>query len=219
MRILVVDNYDSFVFNLVQYLGQLGEETTVWRNDAPELADPAAAIDGFDAILISPGPGDPSSAGQTKAVIEAAADKRIPLFGVCLGHQAIGEVFGASVVRADELLHGKTSPVIHDGTGVLKDLPSPFTATRYHSLTVAEHTLPDVLVATGHTSSGMLMSMRHRDLPIHSVQYHPESVLTQYGHRMLANWLTLAGGEYPEALLTRLEDQQAGYQAAYVAAR
>ncbi|WP_027020740.1 aminodeoxychorismate/anthranilate synthase component II [Corynebacterium sputi] len=219
MRILVVDNYDSFVFNLVQYLGQLGEETTVWRNDAPELDDPSAAVEDFDAILISPGPGEPKSAGQSMAVIEAAAQKRIPLFGVCLGHQAIGEVFGASVVRADELLHGKTSPVIHDGTGVLRDLPSPFIATRYHSLTVAEETLPDVLVPTGHTASGMLMSMRHRDLPIHSVQYHPESVLTQYGHRMLANWLTLAGGSYSEAVLTRLEDQQAGYQAAFVAAR
>lgn len=219
MRILVVDNYDSFVFNLVQYLGQLGEETTVWRNDAPELDDAAAAVENFDAIMISPGPGEPKSAGQSMAVIKAAAEKRIPLFGVCLGHQAIGEVFGAKVVRADELLHGKTSPVIHDGTGVLRDLPSPFIATRYHSLTVAEETLPDVLVATGHTASGMLMSMRHKDLPIHSVQYHPESVLTQYGHRMLANWLTLAGGSYSEALLTRLEDQQAGYQAAYVAAR
>lgn len=219
MRILVVDNYDSFVFNLVQYLGQLGEETTVWRNDAPELDDAAAAVENFDAIMISPGPGEPKSAGQSMAVIKAAAEKRIPLFGVCLGHQAIGEVFGAKVVRADELLHGKTSPVIHDGTGVLRDLPSPFIATRYHSLTVAEETLPDVLVATGHTASGMLMSMRHKDLPIHSVQYHPESVLTQYGHRMLANWLTLAGGTYSEALLTRLEDQQAGYQAAYVAAR
>ncbi|WP_295625899.1 aminodeoxychorismate/anthranilate synthase component II [uncultured Corynebacterium sp.] len=215
MRILVVDNYDSFVFNLVQYLGQLGESTTVWRNDDPRLDDPAAVARDFDAVLLSPGPGTPADAGRTPEMVRACAEARTPLLGVCLGHQAIGEVFGATVVRADELLHGKTSPVDHDGTGVLAGLPVPFIATRYHSLTVDENTLPDELVATAHTPSGMLMAMRHRDLPIHGVQFHPESVLTQYGHRILATWLTEAGGTYSEALLTGLEDEQAGYQAAF----
>ncbi|WP_448851862.1 aminodeoxychorismate/anthranilate synthase component II [Corynebacterium sp. 335C] len=217
MRILVVDNYDSFVFNLVQYLGQLGEETVVWRNDDERLSDPAAAIADFDAVLVSPGPGAPADAGRTKEVIAAAAESRTPLLGVCLGHQAIGEVFGADVVRAGELLHGKTSPVHHDGTGVLRGLPSPFTVTRYHSLTVDESTLPDELVAVGHTDSGMLMAMRHRDLPIHGVQFHPESVLTRYGHRMLANWLADAGAEHPEELLARLEGELAAYHDAWEA--
>ncbi|MGV3114472.1 aminodeoxychorismate/anthranilate synthase component II [Corynebacterium freneyi] len=215
MRILVVDNYDSFVFNLVQYLGQLGETTTVWRNDDDRLADPAAVAREFDAVLLSPGPGTPADAGRTPDMVRACADARTPLLGVCLGHQAIGEVFGADVVRADELLHGKTSPVSHDGTGVLRGLSNPFIATRYHSLTVDESTLPDELIATAHTPSGMLMAMRHRDLPIHGVQFHPESVLTQFGHRMLANWLSEAGGTYPESLLTALEDEQAGYQRAF----
>lgn len=215
MRILVVDNYDSFVFNLVQYLGQLGESTTVWRNDDPRLDDPAAVAAEFDAVLLSPGPGAPADAGRTPDMVRACAEARTPLLGVCLGHQAIGEVFGATVVRADELLHGKTSPVNHDGTGVLRGLANPFTATRYHSLTVDESTLPDELVPTAHTPSGMLMAMRHRDLPIHGVQFHPESVLTQYGHRMLANWLTEAGGSYPETLLRPLEEEQAGYRKAF----
>lgn|SRR5699024_4281410 len=215
MRILVVDNYDSFVFNLVQYLGQLGESTTVWRNDDHRLADAASVASEFDAVLLSPGPGTPTDAGQTPAMVRACAEAGTPLLGVCLGHQAIGEVFGADVVRADELLHGKTSPVSHDGTGVLRGLANPFIATRYHSLTVDESTLPDELVATAHTPSGMLMAMRHRDLPIYGVQFHPESVLTQYGHRMLANWLAEAGGTYPEALLAELEDEQAGYQRAF----
>lgn len=218
MRILVVDNYDSFVFNLVQYLGQLGEDTVVWRNDAPELADPAAALAGFDAVLISPGPGTPAAAGRTEDVIRAAAELRVPLLGVCLGHQALCEVLGATVVRADELLHGKTSPVRHDGTGVLAGLPSPFTATRYHSLTVDEATLPPELVATARTDSGMLMAVRHAELPLHGVQFHPESVLTEYGHRMLSNWLRPAGADHPEELLARLEAEQAGHQAGYRAA-
>ncbi|MDO5731968.1 aminodeoxychorismate/anthranilate synthase component II [Corynebacterium sphenisci] len=218
MRILVVDNYDSFVFNLVQYLGQLGEDTVVWRNDAPELADPAAALVGFDAVLISPGPGTPAAAGRTEDVIRAAAELRLPLLGVCLGHQALCEVLGATVVRADELLHGKTSPVRHDGTGVLAGLPSPFTATRYHSLTVDEATLPPELVATARTDSGMLMAVRHAELPLHGVQFHPESVLTEYGHRMLSNWLRAAGADHPEELLARLEAEQAGHQAGYRAA-
>lgn len=217
MRILVVDNYDSFVFNLVQYLGQLGEQVVVLRNDDDALAEPGATLEGYDAVLISPGPGTPSDAGQTKAMIAAAAASRTPLLGVCLGHQAIGEVFGADVVRAGELLHGKTSPVSHDGTGVLRGLPSPFTVTRYHSLTVDEATLPDELVAVGHSDSGMLMAMRHRDLPIHGVQFHPESVLTRYGHRMLANWLAEAGGNYPEELLAPLEGELAAYHDAWEA--
>lgn len=215
MRILVVDNYDSFVFNLVQYLGQLGEHATVHRNDDPALDDPAAVAREFDAVLLSPGPGAPADAGRTPDIIRACADAGTPALGVCLGHQAIAEVFGATVGRADELLHGKTSPVHHDGTGVLAGLPDPFTATRYHSLTVDEATLPDELIATAHTPSGMLMAMRHRELPIHGVQFHPESVLTQYGHRMLANWLAAAGGEYPETLLRSLEDEQAAYRRAF----
>lgn len=215
MRILVVDNYDSFVFNLVQYLGQLGESTTVWRNDDERLADPAAVAREFDAVLLSPGPGAPGDSGRTPDMVQACIDARTPLLGVCLGHQTIGAVFGAAVGRADELLHGKTSPVSHDGTGVLRDLPNPFIATRYHSLEVDESTLPDELIPTAHTPSGMLMAMRHRSLPIHGVQFHPESVLTQYGHRMLANWLTEAGGTYPESLLRPLEEEQAAYQKAF----
>ncbi|MBV7294361.1 aminodeoxychorismate/anthranilate synthase component II [Corynebacterium sp. TAE3-ERU12] len=217
MRILVVDNYDSFVFNLVQYLGQLGEDTTVWRNDDPRLFDPRQAIADFDAVLVSPGPGNPSSAGQTRAIIAAVAETNTPLLGVCLGHQALCEVFGATVVRADELLHGKTSLVRHDGTGVLAGMPSPFTATRYHSLTVDESTLPDELIATAHTDSGMLMAVRHESKPLHGVQFHPESVLTQFGHRLLANWLVHAGGQHPEQMLADLEKQQEGYHAAFAA--
>ncbi|MEJ6018590.1 aminodeoxychorismate/anthranilate synthase component II [Corynebacterium sp. H113] len=215
MRILVVDNYDSFVFNLVQYIGQLGETVTVWRNDDESLQNPGDVVKQFDAVLLSPGPGAPANAGQTPAMVRACTDAGIPTLGVCLGHQAIGEVFGADVVRADELLHGKTSQVTHDGTGVLRAVPSPFVATRYHSLMVDPATLPDELIPTAWTASGMLMAMRHRDVPIHGVQYHPESVLTQFGHRMLANWLTEAGGEYSEELLQELEKQQAGYQRAF----
>lgn len=217
MQILVVDNYDSFVFNLVQYIGQLGENVTVWRNDDARLADVDTVIKQFDAIMLSPGPGEPANAGRTEDILKAAtrAEEPVPILGVCLGHQAIGEVFGGKVVRADELLHGKTSPVTHDGSGVLADVPSPFIATRYHSLTVDPSSLPDELIPTAFTDSGMLMAMRHRDLPIHGVQFHPESVLTQYGHRMLSNWLKLAGGSYPEELLSELEKQQASYQSAF----
>lgn len=217
MRILVVDNYDSFVFNLVQYIGQLGEEVTVWRNDDEKLANPADVVKQFDAILLSPGPGAPKDAGKTPELVKAnaEAEKPIPMLGVCLGHQAIGEVFGATVGRADELLHGKTSQVKHDSTGVLEGLPNPFIATRYHSLTVQPETLPAELIPTAYTDSGMLMAMRHESLPIHGVQFHPESVLTQYGHRMLANWLRQAGGHYSEELLGELEAEQAKYQRAF----
>lgn len=212
MRILVIDNFDSFVYNLVQYVGQLGfkgEDCTVWRNNAPELdGDLADVLSVFDAILVSPGPGDPTHAGRTMQVIEAAVALRKPVFGVCLGHQAIGQFFGASVVRANELFHGKTSPVEHDGTGVLKDIPSPFRVTRYHSLTVDPKTVPEELIITARSDSGMIMAMRHRELPVHSVQFHPESVMTQYGHRMLANWLAEAGHPVDEKLVQELEQEQ-----------
>jgi para-aminobenzoate synthetase component 2 len=188
-KILVVDNYDSFVFNLVQYLGQLGAECTVVRNDEV-AADEASKYDG---VLISPGPGTPEKAGISIEMINYCAEKEIPLFGVCLGHQAIGVAFGATVSRAPELLHGKTSQVIHEGAGVLSNLPSPFTATRYHSLAVELATISDQLEVTGRTESGVVMSMRHKTLPIEGVQFHPESVLTEHGHKLLANWLTQCG--------------------------
>jgi para-aminobenzoate synthetase component 2 len=188
-RILVIDNYDSFVFNLVQYLQQLGAECTVVRNDEVEASEAAK----YDGVLISPGPGTPDKAGVSIAMINYCAENSIPLFGVCLGHQAIGEAFGATVSRAPELLHGKTSQVIHNGAGVLANLPSPFTATRYHSLAVERDTVPAVLEITGSTESGVVMSMRHATLPIEGVQFHPESVLTEHGHQMLANWLVKCG--------------------------
>jgi para-aminobenzoate synthetase component 2 len=188
-KILVVDNYDSFVFNLVQYLGQLGAECTVVRND--EVAAEEASK--YDGVLISPGPGTPEKAGVSIDMINYCADKKIPLFGVCLGHQAIGVAFGATVSRAPELLHGKTSQVIHEGAGVLSNLPSPFTATRYHSLAVEQGTISDQLEVTSRTESGVIMSIRHKTLPIEGVQFHPESVLTEHGHKLLANWLTQCG--------------------------
>jgi para-aminobenzoate synthetase component 2 len=188
-HILVVDNYDSFVFNLVQYLAQLGAECTVRRNDQVEAADAAQ----YDGVLISPGPGTPDKAGVSIPMIKYCAEHSIPLFGVCLGHQAIGEAFGATVSRAPELLHGKTSVVKHNGAGVMANLPSPFTATRYHSLAVERDTVPDVLEITGETDSGVIMSLRHKTLPIEGVQFHPESVLTEHGHKMLANFLVQCG--------------------------
>ncbi|WP_427384285.1 aminodeoxychorismate/anthranilate synthase component II [Janibacter sp. G56] len=188
-RILVVDNYDSFVFTIVGYLQQLGAETTVVRNDAISPADGAD----YDGVLISPGPGTPEEAGVSIAMIEACAERAQPMLGVCLGHQALGVVLGATVGRAPELLHGKTSQVIHGGDGVLEGLPTPFTATRYHSLTIDPATVPETLVPTGHTESGIIMAARHRDLPLHGVQFHPESVLTVGGHRIFANWLALTG--------------------------
>jgi len=195
MRILVVDNYDSFVYNLVQYLGQLGVDCDVRRNDEIAVAD-IAALDPA-GILLSPGPGTPQRAGICLDVIREHAG-RVPIFGVCLGHQAFGAAFGATVTRAPELLHGKTSEVHHAGAGVLAGLPDPFTATRYHSLAVVDTTLPDEIEVTGRTASGIVMAMRHRTLPIEGVQFHPESVLTQGGHLMLANWLAVCG--YPQGL-------------------
>lgn len=209
MRILVIDNYDSFVYNLVQYLGQLGVNADVWRNDDPRLTELDAVVAEYDGVLLSPGPGTPERAGATMALVPVAARTRTPLLGVCLGHQAIGAAFGATVDRAPELLHGKTSLVHHTGEGVLAGLPDPFTATRYHSLTVLPETMPDELVPTGHTETGIVMAMRHRELPIHGVQFHPESVLTEGGHRMLANWLRDCGYDVPEPLVARLEGEVA----------
>ncbi|BCK52255.1 aminodeoxychorismate/anthranilate synthase component II [Nocardia wallacei] len=209
MRVLVVDNYDSFVFNLVQYLGQLGAEATVWRNDDPQLANIDEVVTRFDGVLISPGPGTPDRAGKSIDLVHACAGHRVPLLGVCLGHQAIGAAFGATVTRAPELLHGKTSSVFHVGAGVLAGLPDPFTATRYHSLTVLEETLPADIEVLGRTESGIVMAMRHRTLPVHGVQFHPESVLTQGGHRMLANWLEVCGERPAEHLVEQLEAEVA----------
>ena len=188
-RILVVDNYDSFVFTIVGYLQQLGADCEVVRNDAIAPADGAE----FDGVLISPGPGTPEEAGVSMAMIEACAERSQPMLGVCLGHQALGVVAGATVGRAPELLHGKTSRVVHDDTGVLAGLPSPFTATRYHSMAVDPATMPSELEVTGRTPSGVVMALRHRDLPIEGVQFHPESVLTEGGHQLLATWLTVCG--------------------------
>ena len=191
----MVDNYDSFVFNLVQYLGQLGAECLVRRNDQLDL-DEIGRL-GVSGVLLSPGPGAPENAGICIPLIKRYAGQ-LPILGVCLGHQAIGVAYGAVVDRAPELLHGKTSEVHHAGVGVLKGVPSPFTATRYHSLAVRAETLPDEIEVTGRTDSGVVMAMRHRDLPVEGVQFHPESVLTQAGHQMLANWLAVCG--YPQAL-------------------
>jgi para-aminobenzoate synthetase component 2 len=201
-RVLVVDNYDSFVYNLVQYLGQLGAEVVVRRNDAVAAED----VDGLqvDGVLISPGPGIPQDAGNSMDLVTACAERRLPLFGVCLGHQAIGAVYGSPIVRAPELLHGKTSEVFHDGTGVLAGLPSPFVATRYHSLAVEESALPPEIAVTGRTASGVVMAIRHATLPIDGVQFHPESVLTQGGHLMVANWLRRCGADVSDELAASL---------------
>ena len=188
-KILVIDNYDSFVFNLVQYLQQLGAECTVVRNDAVAAAEAA----NFDGVLISPGPGTPEKAGVSVEMIKYCAEHSIPLFGVCLGHQAIGVAFGATVSRAPELLHGKTSLVYHKQEGVLSDLPSPFTATRYHSLAIEKDTLPTEIEITGQTESGVVMAIQHKTLPISGVQFHPESVLTEHGYQMIGNWLEICG--------------------------
>lgn len=192
-RILVVDNYDSFVFNLVQYLGQLDAQCDVVRNDALAAQD----VRNYDGVLLSPGPGAPADAGVCPQIVREFAGQ-VPIFGVCLGHQVIAEVYGGTVGRAPELLHGKTSLVHHDGQGVLAGLPDPFTATRYHSLAVAEEGFPAELEVTARTDSGVIMALRHRELEVEGVQFHPESVLTEGGHLMLANWLARCGD--PDAL-------------------
>jgi para-aminobenzoate synthetase component II len=189
MRVLVVDNYDSFVYTIAGYLTQLGARCDVRRNDEVTVADAA----GYDGVLLSPGPGAPRDAGICPDMVRHCADAGQPLLGVCLGHQALGEVFGATVTHASELMHGKTSLVLHDGSGVLEGLPSPFTATRYHSLAVVADTVPDELAITGRTERGVVMALQHRELPMFGVQFHPESVLTQGGHRLLANWLATCG--------------------------
>ena len=193
--ILVVDNYDSFVYNLVQYLGELGARVIVRRNDQVGARDLAGL--GVDGVLVSPGPGHPRDAGNCVEVIGACGERRLPMFGVCLGHQALGEAYGARVVAAPSLVHGRATLVTHEGRGVFAGVPSPMVAGRYHSLVVERATLPDCFEVTASTGD-LVMGMRHRDLPLEGVQFHPESVLTQDGYRLLANWLARCGD--PEAL-------------------
>ncbi|MDJ1114048.1 anthranilate synthase component II [Microbacterium dauci] len=190
IRILVVDNHDSFVHTLVGYLRELGASVELIESD-----DPGAVlrIEGFDGVLLSPGPGTPEDAGASIEIVRACADRRMPLLGVCLGHQAIGVAFGATVGYAEELMHGRTSDVVHDGTGVFEGLPSPFVATRYHSLTIDADTLGTDLVVNARTQAGAVMGVRHRELPIAGVQFHPESVLTEGGYRVLGTWLESVG--------------------------
>jgi len=209
VRVLVVDNYDSFVYNLVQYLAQLGAEVVVRRNDQVDLDE----LDDVHGVLVSPGPGTPERAGSSIAVIRRSGERGLPLLGVCLGHQAIGVAWGGVVERAPELLHGKTSLVHHQGAGVLADMPDPFVATRYHSLAIRPESLPAALEVTGRTESGLIMAVRHRELPVEGVQFHPESVLTQGGHRMLANWLAAAGHPVPEPVVAALTAETASVTA------
>ena len=190
-RVLVLDSYDSFVYNLVQYLGEIGAEPVVYRNDALTVAD-ALALEP-DAVLLSPGPGRPEDAGILCESVPAFAARGIPILGVCLGHQGIGHVYGASVVRAPELMHGKTSVIRHEGRGVFAGLPNPLTATRYHSLVIDPDTVPACLEVTARTDDGMIMGIRHRELPVEGVQFHPESILTAAGHDLLRNFLYRAG--------------------------
>jgi anthranilate synthase component II len=189
-RVLVIDNYDSFVFNLVQYLGELGAEPVVHRNDALTVEEALAL--GADAVLLSPGPGRPEQAGIMEALIPAAAAQGLPVLGVCLGHQAIGHVYGGRIVAAPELMHGKTSWISHDGKGVFAGLPDPLEATRYHSLVVDRDGLPDCFTITAEAADGTIMGLRHRDLPLEGVQFHPESILTMGGHDLLASFLGVA---------------------------
>ena len=186
-RVLVIDSYDSFVYNLVQYLGELGAEPIVHRNDAIDV-ETAVALEP-DAVLLSPGPGRPEDAGIICEVVPAFAERGVPVLGVCLGHQAIGQAYGGKVTRASELMHGKTSQIEHDGAGVFAGLPSPLTATRYHSLVIDPSTVPDCLDVTARTTDGMIMGLRHREHDVEGVQFHPESILTGAGHDLLRNFL------------------------------
>ena len=199
-RVLVIDNYDSFVYTLNGYLLQLGAETTVLRNDAFTDAEAADRLTEYDGVLLSPGPGTPASAGVSIPLVHAALDRGIPLLGVCLGHQAIAEALGATVTNAPEIMHGKTSLVRHDESDFYQGVPQPFRATRYHSLAVVDATVPAELIVTSRTESGAIMGLRHESAPVFGVQFHPESVLTQGGYLMLANWLAVAG--LPEARVT-----------------
>jgi anthranilate synthase component 2 len=187
--ITLIDNYDSFTYNLVQYLGDLKQDTRVYRNDERTVNE--ILTEKPRGILISPGPSDPDRAGICLSLILAAAEHDIPLFGVCLGHQAIAQAFGGKVVRAPKPLHGKTSQIAHDGTGIFKDIPSPYTVTRYHSLMAEKESFPDCLTATAHTDDGLIMALSHKTKPIHGVQYHPESIATEHGHQLLRNFLSL----------------------------
>ncbi len=189
MRVLVIDNYDSFTWNLVQYLGELGVESIVVKNDAIDVAGiNAHAVDG---VLVSPGPCTPNDAGIS---LQAVARADVPVLGVCLGHQAIGQAFGGKVIRADRLMHGRVSPILHDGRGVFAGLPSPFEATRYHSLIVERATLPDCLEISAWTAEGEIMGVRHKDRAVEGVQFHPESILTTHGKELLGNWVRALGG-------------------------
>ncbi|NHU86057.1 C26 family cysteine hydrolase domain-containing family [Kocuria sp. JC486] len=193
VKILVVDNYDSFVYTLVGYLQELGAETTVVRNDAVDDAGATSLANEHDGILLSPGPGAPADSGVCGSMIRHAEVTSKPLLGVCLGHQTLAEIYGGTVAHAVQLMHGKTSEVLHEDTGVFEGVPSPFTATRYHSLSVVPETVPDCLRVTARTDDGVVMGLSHRTAPLHGVQFHPESVLTQGGYRMLGNWLELCG--------------------------
>ena len=188
--LLLIDNYDSFTYNLVHYLGELGAETIVRRND--EIDVQAAMALHPAAIMLSPGPCDPDRAGICLALTEAAAETRTPLIGVCLGHQAIGQVFGGKIVRAREIVHGKMGLVQHKGKGIFRDIPTPFEATRYHSLVIERESFPDALEITAEIADGTIMAVQHRTLPIHGVQFHPESIASQYGHQLLKNFLDIA---------------------------
>jgi anthranilate synthase component II len=189
MKIFVLDNYDSFTYNLVQYFGELGAQVTVKRNDEVSVADVFAAQP--DRICVSPGPCTPVEAGISVPLITAAAERRIPLLGVCLGHQSIGAAFGGKIIRAQRVMHGKTSVLSHDGTSVFKDLPTPYTITRYHSLVIEKSSCPKELIPTAHSEDGEIMAVRHASLPIHGVQFHPESILTEHGHALLKNFMEL----------------------------
>ena len=195
VKILVLDNYDSFVYTLNGYLQQLGAETEVLRNDVVTEADLPDLLSKYDAVLISPGPGTPASAGLSIPTVKLALETEMPVFGVCLGHQAIAEAMGAVVESAPELMHGKTSQVNHQNSPIFEGLPQGFTATRYHSLAVVRETVPEELEITGQTESGVIMSLQHKTKPIFGVQFHPESVMTEGGYMMLANWLESLGLE------------------------
>ena len=192
-KVLVLDNYDSFVYTLNGYLQQLGAETEVLRNDVVGESELGDLISRFDAVLISPGPGTPADAGLSIATVKYALEHDVPVFGVCLGHQAIAEALGATVSQAEELMHGKTSLVEHDSSLVYENVPQPFTATRYHSLAVVDSTVPSDLIVTSRTAGGVIMGLQHVSKPIYGVQFHPESVLTQGGYQMLGNWLESIG--------------------------